>query len=169
MAGPASPARAQASTALTLQGSVLNPIDPRQQTALAFGQRSHWLQPWRAYSLTPPATQLQRALGVTRATHPKPWLAYVAAVATEAGSALGGQDFDLEVWNELTFGSDFLDVNNYYSPAVDGGSGSAPDAILGRTVAWLRDPAHTTWPRSESGTASPTPSPGTRARPAHPA
>jgi hypothetical protein len=27
--------------------------------------------------------------------------------------------FDLEVWNELTFGSQFLSINNYYIPALD--------------------------------------------------
>ena len=33
-------------------------VDPRQQTALAFGDRSHWLQPWKAYMETPPVTRL---------------------------------------------------------------------------------------------------------------
>src|SRR3954447_25632317 len=41
-----------------------NPIDPRQQTDLAFGERSHWLQPWRAYLDTPPATRLRDAIGI---------------------------------------------------------------------------------------------------------
>ena len=33
------------------------------------------------------------------------WLQYVDAVATVAKSALGSQEFDLEIWNEMTFGS----------------------------------------------------------------
>src|SRR3954447_4820324 len=41
-----------------------NPIDRKQQTALAFGKRSHWLQPWRAYLDTPPATRLRDAIGI---------------------------------------------------------------------------------------------------------
>lgn len=45
----------------------------------------------------------------------KGWLAYVDYVIrflTEAYAA----DFDLEMWNELTFGSDFLDINDYFDP-----------------------------------------------------
>src|SRR3954447_1925303 len=45
-------------------GTLRRPIDPRQQTALAFGQRSHWLQPWRAYLDTVPATRLRDAIGI---------------------------------------------------------------------------------------------------------
>jgi hypothetical protein len=49
------------------------------------------------------------------------WLAYIDAVATVASDALGtttaaDKGFDLEIWNELTFGSDFLNINRYYSP-----------------------------------------------------
>ena len=49
------------------------------------------------------------------------WMRYVAAVGDLARSALGTQGrpdsgFDVEVWNELTFGSNFLDINNYYDP-----------------------------------------------------
>eukprot|EP01044_Picomonas_judraskeda_P014234 COSAG03_NODE_2239_length_2969_cov_4.527526_2_plen_476_part_00 len=51
------------------------------------------------------------------------WEQYVLATANMAIDTLGtrGQadvGFDLEVWNELTFGSDFLDINNYYSPKL---------------------------------------------------
>jgi hypothetical protein len=45
-------------------GTVVRPIDPRQQTAVAFGERSHWLQPWRGYLDTPPATKLRDAIGI---------------------------------------------------------------------------------------------------------
>ncbi len=51
------------------------------------------------------------------------WLRYVDLVGRTATAALGtaGQPdrgFDLEVWNELTFGSRFLDINNYYDPKL---------------------------------------------------
>ena len=47
------------------------------------------------------------------------WKRYAAAVAELAADALGttgSEDlgFDLEVWNELTFGSEFLYINHYY-------------------------------------------------------
>ena len=74
------------------------------------------------------------------------WLAYVSTVTREVRTIVGSDDFDVEVWNELTFGSDFLDINRYYSPDVNTTAGDATEvttrAILERTVAWLRDPAH---------------------------
>ncbi len=49
------------------------------------------------------------------------WLRYVGAVANFAADALGTRQdndkgFDLEIWNELSFGSNFLYVNAYYDP-----------------------------------------------------
>ena len=49
------------------------------------------------------------------------WMKYIAAIGNLAREALGTQGkadsgFDVEVWNELTFGSNFLDINNYYDP-----------------------------------------------------
>jgi hypothetical protein len=44
------------------------------------------------------------------------WLSYVGAVAKEAAAIFGPQGYDLEVWNELGFGSQFLDSSKYYSP-----------------------------------------------------
>ena len=41
-----------------------NPIDPKQQTDLPFGDRSHWLQPWRAYLDTQPASMMRNAVGI---------------------------------------------------------------------------------------------------------
>ena len=57
---------------------------------------------------------------------------------------LGSDDFDVEVWNELNFGSDFLDAGTYYStlPTALSGSGDIQRTLLERTVAYLRDPAH---------------------------
>jgi len=33
-------------------------------------------------------------------------------------SKSGHHGYDLEIWNELTFGSKFLSINNYYTPAI---------------------------------------------------
>jgi len=49
------------------------------------------------------------------------WKRYVQAVAVFAAQALGtvastDKGFDMECWNELTFGSDFLFINRYYDP-----------------------------------------------------
>ena len=72
------------------------------------------------------------------------WLDYATAIATEARDVLGPGNFDLEVWNELSFGSDFLDIDTYYDPAIDSGPGDpftvTTDALLRRTVAALREP-----------------------------
>jgi len=72
------------------------------------------------------------------------WLGYVAAVTRAARQALGGDNFDVEVWNELSFGSNFLDAGNYYAPvpAALRGTGDTDTAILNATLAWLRSPAH---------------------------
>jgi hypothetical protein len=42
------------------------------------------------------------------------WLLYVAAVCKEAESVVGPGGYDVEVWNELSFGSQFLNAENYY-------------------------------------------------------
>lgn len=50
------------------------------------------------------------------------WLKYVRAVGNLARETLGSDadsGFDIEVWNEQTFGSDFLDINRYYEPKID--------------------------------------------------
>ena len=44
------------------------------------------------------------------------WATYVRQTCALLQSIFGNA-FDLEVWNEYTFGSEFLDDNNYYSPA----------------------------------------------------
>lgn len=49
------------------------------------------------------------------------WKRYVGLVARFAAETLGTKGaadlgFDLEIWNELTFGSAFLSINNYYEP-----------------------------------------------------
>jgi len=49
------------------------------------------------------------------------WMTYVAAICRIAKETLGAEGaadagFDLEVWNEYTFGSQYLEDKNYYSP-----------------------------------------------------
>ena len=41
------------------------------------------------------------------------WVRYARLVCKLAGDA-GIDDFDVEIWNELTFGTMFLNINNYY-------------------------------------------------------
>ena len=49
------------------------------------------------------------------------WLRYVDTICAEADAVFGEGGYDLEVWNELSFGSEFLSEGSYYSPArVDG-------------------------------------------------
>ena len=71
------------------------------------------------------------------------WTEFVGVVAREAEAVLGSEKFDVEIWNELSFGSDFLHINNYYlPPAEPSGSGKIAQAIMEQTVGYLRDPAH---------------------------
>ncbi len=72
------------------------------------------------------------------------WLQYVRAVTRTARDAVGSDAFDVEVWNELNFGSDFLDAGRYYDPLPLelGGQGDTNRQLLGRTVSWLRNPAN---------------------------
>jgi hypothetical protein len=70
------------------------------------------------------------------------WLNYVGVVTREVKSILGSDDFDVEVWNELGFGSRFLSINAYYRPAVEWRKTGNESALLSRTIAYLRDPAN---------------------------
>lgn len=73
------------------------------------------------------------------------FLGYVRAVVREAALALGSAEFDLELWNEISSGGMFLDIDHYYDPPIDGGPEdgyeSTAQAILERTLDELRDPA----------------------------
>lgn len=68
------------------------------------------------------------------------WLSYVATVCAEAKSIFGNGNYDLEVWNELSFSSQFLYQTSYYSPTRESGSGSVTETLLNETVAYVRDP-----------------------------
>lgn len=51
------------------------------------------------------------------------WKQYVQEMCDAAIEALGTKGkadagFDIEIWNEQTFGSSFLDINNYYDPKL---------------------------------------------------
>jgi hypothetical protein len=74
------------------------------------------------------------------------WLGYVGVVTRLASSVLGPGGFDLEVWNELSFGSQFLDAAKYYSPAPPAVSkrvqAEVAKQLLRETVAYVRDPRH---------------------------
>ncbi len=47
------------------------------------------------------------------------WLSYVAAVCRQAASIVGPEGFDLEIWNELGFGSQFLNAEHYYASSAE--------------------------------------------------
>jgi hypothetical protein len=68
------------------------------------------------------------------------WLAYAEAVTRAVAAVYGSDDFDVEVWNELGFGSDHLYADRYYDPAPKG-SGDITAVLLERTVERLRRPA----------------------------
>jgi hypothetical protein len=56
------------------------------------------------------------------------WLTYVRAVSNLAASIVGPGGYDLEVWNELTFGSQFLNSEHYYSnPAPKATEEASPE------------------------------------------
>jgi len=60
------------------------------------------------------------------------WLRYVDFIVCLVASEYG-QDFDLEIWNELTFGSDFLGISHYYEPQL---TNSHPDFLHPGGPAW---------------------------------
>jgi hypothetical protein len=43
---------------------------------------------------------------------------HFARVVTDFASHAGVKSFDVEIWNELSFASEFLDINNYYHPGL---------------------------------------------------
>jgi hypothetical protein len=76
------------------------------------------------------------------------WLKYVKLIMEQVrASGLGG--IEVEVWNELTFGSQFLMINNYYNPPLDSADpniflrkGSRTWELAHRTI----DFVHTNYP-----------------------
>ena len=70
------------------------------------------------------------------------WTRYVGLVTSTVKSLLGTDQFDVEVWNELSFGSDFLDADTYYVPGVGADQRATEEQLLRRTIAYVRDPSH---------------------------
>jgi hypothetical protein len=70
------------------------------------------------------------------------WLAYVRMTMNLVTDVYGSSNFDVEVWNELSFGSDFLDLGYYYNPLPAATQGNTDDALLAATVSFLKDPAN---------------------------
>lgn len=68
------------------------------------------------------------------------WVRYVGLVTHAVKAVLGSEHFDVEVWNELSFGSDFLDLDTYYDPPLEADDErSTQSEILKRTLAYIRD------------------------------
>ena len=82
------------------------------------------------------------------------WLQYTAAVSKLAASVVGPGAYDLEVWNEMSFGSQFLNAENYFGPSRRPPTGmtagqlkllntlAVAKKLLSSTVAYVRDPAN---------------------------
>jgi hypothetical protein len=92
------------------------------------------------------------------------WLGYVAAVSHIASQIFGPGGYDLEVWNELSFGSQFLNAEYYSQPAGTGPSTVTKEvtkALLRETLAYVRNPANGISPEVgvSNGFASQTPFP----------
>jgi hypothetical protein len=98
------------------------------------------------------------------------WLRYVGTVSRLASSIFGPGGFDLEVWNELTFGSEFLNVQHYQEAAgnAKANTKAVTKEILQATMAYVRDPANGLSPQVgvTDGFASETPFPSGAASPA---
>jgi hypothetical protein len=56
------------------------------------------------------------------------WVSHALRVCRLASSC-GLREFDLEIWNELTFGSHFLSINDYYDKASPKISAAEPDFL----------------------------------------
>src|SRR5271166_3591485 len=78
------------------------------------------------------------------------WMGYVAAICKLTESIVGPGGYDLEIWNELTFGSQFLNIANYsvQPPGraarrrTNAATKQVIKALLYGTVAYVRDPSH---------------------------
>jgi hypothetical protein len=56
------------------------------------------------------------------------WVAHALRVCRLAKEC-GVKEFDVEIWNELTFGTRFLDINNYYAKAAPKFPAHQPDSL----------------------------------------
>jgi hypothetical protein len=69
------------------------------------------------------------------------WLDYAGNTCRKVKELYGSDEFDVEIWNELSFGSQWLNINNYYEPDLSS-AGRVAQCIYSRSVAYLRDPAN---------------------------
>jgi hypothetical protein len=63
------------------------------------------------------------------------WVRHALHVC-ELAKGAGIQDFDIEVWNELTFGTHFLNINDYYDPAAPKVTREQPDFLRAGGRCW---------------------------------
>jgi len=61
------------------------------------------------------------------------WLSYVDTVCRFVAGIVGPEGYDLEIWNELGFGSQYLNAEHYYSPG--GEHGAEGDSAKGHAAA----------------------------------
>ena len=96
------------------------------------------------------------------------WLEYVKAIGDTVKAAYGSDNFDMEVWNELSFGSNFLSINKYYSTSQDPtGTGNVDAQILKDTAEFIKNPANgLSDVQLTNGFASETPFPSAANQPA---
>jgi hypothetical protein len=76
-------------------------------------------QPLHGVKLRSGDPQANAEAAASAAATQEGWKKYVAEICNLGLEGMGGADFDLEVWNEQTFGSNFLDINNYYDPDLE--------------------------------------------------
>ncbi len=105
------------------------------------------------------------------------WTSYLGAISTFMQTVLGTAGaadlgFDLELWNETSFGSSFLDINNYYaSPVVPeqyvgGVPAVIPDIVAQSSAYILANPAAFSGVRVTDGFASVSPMQASSSEPA---
>jgi chitodextrinase len=90
------------------RGTVVNPIDPRQLSALQFGARSHWLQPWRAYLDTWPSARLHEGIGMVAHTASASEIGTYAALMGRAGVRHARLEFN---WGGMSYGDETKPVD----------------------------------------------------------
>ncbi len=123
-------------TAVDAQGSarLSQPLSPRSLPAGEIKVTTLRYEPFR------PATLADGSPNPRFEPTIKAWLNYVGVVTREAEAVLGSEEFDVEVWNELSWGSRFLNINGYYEPDLEWKSIANTREILERTVSYIRDP-----------------------------
>ncbi len=84
------------------------PIDPGHLTRVSFGSYSHWLQPWRAYLETMPASRFLNGLGIVLNTHRNEDVDQLLRMCTKTGF----KHVRIEIgWGHLAF-DDESRINN---------------------------------------------------------